>query len=315
MRDNWRPNADVEVLQKRARMLQDIRAFFLLRQVMAVETPLLTSAGITDPSIESVCAEIDSQQYFLQTSPEYPMKRLLCAGSGDIYQIAKVFRGAECGRYHNPEFTLLEWYRLGFTDEMLANEVIELIEIVAGRSFVVESVAYAALFRQRWDLDIFSASTDTLEELSRHAGVHPGTAMTCDSWLDLLLSMTITPEFPQDRLTIVRDYPASQASLARKHSNGLTAGRFEIYWGGVELANGYHELADAAEQRQRFEADNQQRKENDQLSMPLDERFLQALEGGLPDCSGVALGLDRLLMCVAGADQLQDVLAFPIDSV
>ncbi len=304
---SWRPGADREALEARARLLQGIRAFFLARDVLEVETPLLSRAGNTDPAIESfrVC-----DGGYLHTSPEFPMKRLLAAGSGDIYQICKVFRRGEAGRYHNPEFTLLEWYRLGFDDRRLANEVVELIGTLAARPLPVQHIGYQRLFTETLGIDPLSAELPALEAAARIADVHPGCEMPRDDWLDLLLSHCITPDFPADRLTIVTDYPASQAALARLRDDGRTAARFEVYWGSLELANGYHELTDAQEQRCRVAAEQAERRQRGLPPVPADEYFLVALDAGLPDCAGVALGVDRLLMKLIGAAHIGEVIAF-----
>jgi lysyl-tRNA synthetase class 2 len=311
---SWRPAASHDVLKARARMLQGIRAFFMAREVREVETPVFSQAGNTDPSITPVAATINGNPGFLQTSPEFPMKRLLAAGSGDIYQICKAFRDSESGRYHNPEFTLLEWYRLGFDHHRLMDEVIQLIREVGGSEasqLQVETYAYHALFLRSLGLDVLSASDAVLEALAQARGVHPGCPLARDAWLDLLLSHCITSRFPADQLTVIVDYPATQAALARLNADGVTAARFEIYWGGVELANGYHELLDGDEQRQRLQQEARKRAEHHLPAIRQDEHFLQAVEAGLPDCAGVALGLDRLLMKLIGADHIDEVIAFP----
>jgi len=289
-------------------MLHRIRAFFMARGVLEVETPLLSRAGNTDPSIASleVC-----DGGWLHTSPEFPMKRLLAAGSGDIYQICKVFRGGESGRFHNPEFTLLEWYRLGFDDRRLADEVVTLIGEVAERRFDVVSVSYRDLFLDALGIDPLRTGVVELQTLANARGIAPDGDMSRDDWLDLLLSHVVTPSFPADRLTVVTDYPASQAALARLNGDGEMAARFEIYWGPLELANGYFELRDPVEQRRRVAAEQSARRQRGLPSIRADERFLQAIDHGLPDCAGVALGLDRLLMKVLGAEHIEEVIAFP----
>ena len=304
---SWRPGATPHALAERARMLQRIRAFFMARGVLEVETPLLSRAGNTDPSITSleVC-----DGGWLHTSPEFPMKRLLAAGSGDIYQICKVFRGGESGRFHNPEFTLLEWYRLGFDDRRLANEVVALIGEVAARRLDVVSVSYRERFLDALGIDPLTARVGELQALARSCGIAPDADMPRDDWLDLLLSHLITPSFPADRLTVVTDYPASQAALARVDADGETAARFEIYWGPLELANGYFELSDPVEQRRRVDAEQSARRQRGLPPIRADERFLQAIDHGLPDCAGVALGLDRLLMKMVGAEHIGEVMAF-----
>ena len=310
---SWKPSAGHGALQARARMLQGVRAFFFARDVLEVETPLLSRGGNSDPAIESlrVC-----NGGWLHTSPEFAMKRLLAAGSGDIFQVCKVFRSAEAGRFHNPEFTILEWYRLGLDERQLADEVAALIHHLADvddAALPVRRIPYASLFEDAFGIDPLDTSIDRLEALAQARGVHPGCEMAHDDWLDLLLSHCITPEFSEQCLTVVTDYPASQAALARLNSDGRTAARFELYWGTVELANGYHELIDAGEQRRRVERERRTRRQRGQADVSPDEHFLQAVEAGLPDCAGVALGLDRLLMKLLGVAHIREVVAFPAD--
>jgi len=314
MPDCWRPVATRDILKQRAKMLQNIRAFFSQRDVLEVETPALSRAATTDPTIHSVEARLAGELRYLHTSPEFPMKRLLAAGSGDIFQVCKVFRAEESGRYHNPEFSLLEWYRLGFDEHRLADEVVELIFSLSPSGMLSSpaiKISYQALFKERLGIDPFAISIDDLEAFARQKSIHPGCELSHDAWLDLIFSHCLEPEFADDSLTIVYDYPASQAALARIHLNEPTAARFEIFWGSIQLANGFYELADYAEQQQRFDAELQMRKEAGIPVTPLDTLFLQALKGGLPNCAGVALGLDRLLMCIVGATHIDGVLAFP----
>jgi len=295
-------------------MLQSIRSFFSQRDVLEVETPALSRAATTDPTIHSVEARLAGELRYLHTSPELPMKRLLTAGSGDVFQICKVFRAEESGRYHNPEFSLLEWYRLGFDEHRLADEVVELIASLSPSGMLSSpaiKISYQALFKQRLGIDPFDISIDDLEALARKKSIHPGCELSHDAWLDLIFSHCLESEFANDLLTIVYDYPASQAALARIHLNEPTAARFEIFWGSIELANGFYELADYSEQRQRFNAELHLREERKLPQITVDNYFLQALQEGLPDCAGVALGLDRLLMCLVGAAHIDEVLAFP----
>ncbi len=310
----WRPVATRDTLGQRAQMLQNIRGFFSRRDVLEVETPALSRAATTDPAIHSVEARLAGELRYLHTSPEFPMKRLLAAGSGDIFQICKVFRAEESGRYHNPEFSLLEWYRLGFDEHRLADEVVELISSLSPSSMLSSpavKISYQALFKERLGIDPFDVSIDALEALARRKSIHPGCELSHDAWLNLIFSHCLEPEFANDFLTIVYDYPASQAALARIHLNEPTAARFEIFWGSIELANGFYELADSAEQRQRFNAELHLREERNLPQITVDDDFLQALQEGLPDCAGVALGLDRLLMRLVGATHIDEVLAFP----
>jgi lysyl-tRNA synthetase class 2 len=315
---DWKPSASLTMLKIRARLLQRIRAFFQDREVLEVETPLLSSAAVTDPHIESYA--IKNSQYgkprYLHTSPEFAMKRLLAAGSGSIYQVCKVFRQGEVGRWHNPEFTMLEWYRLGFDHQQLMAEVDCLLrELVDGYLTLgdTQHLTYRDAFQQYAGLDPHSASTDQLQAKVKEHGIDvTGLDENCkDPWLDLLMTHVVEPALPRECPVFIYDYPASQAALARIRQDAPpVAERFELYIFGMELANGFHELTDAQEQRQRFVADNQARAAAGLSSMPIDEHFLAALDAGLPACAGVALGVDRLVMLAAGAKSISEVLAF-----
>lgn len=322
----WHPAAALAVLRLRARLLAEIRAFFAAREVLEVETPVLSAAAVTDPNLISfatVCSEPGSgrRSLYLQTSPEFAMKRLLAAGSGCIYQIARVFRDGEAGRRHNPEFVLLEWYRVGFDHHRLMTEVAALVSALLGLPpGESERLSYAALFRRHLDLDPHRAPVAALAACAQAQGLAAPPGMPADDpdpWLDLLLSHCIQPHLGHGRPTFVYDYPASQAALARLRREGdyEVGERFELYLNGVELANGFHELADAAEQRRRFAAENRLRARRGLPPMPVDEYLLAALDSGLPPCAGVALGFDRLVMLAAGADLLGEAMAFPIDRV
>lgn len=292
------------------------------RGVAEVETPACCSAAVTDPALESLTTLFTGpgapagKPLFLHTSPEFAMKRLLAAGSGPIYQICKVFRDGEAGRFHNPEFTLLEWYRPGYDLHQLMDELSELVRYVVKETLPEHRLSYKALFEQHLGMDPHSASLDALRQCAIKRGIAGSDALQMadsDSWLDLLLTHCIEPQMGSGML-LVYDYPASQASLAQIRPGKIPlAERFELYLNGVELANGFHELADAMEQRQRFQQDLEKRRRKNQPVPPADERFLAALEAGLPDCSGVALGVDRLLMCIAEADHIDQVLSFPVD--
>lgn len=325
-RPAWRPSADLATLRLRAELLARIRTFFAVRGVLEVETPALSAAAITEPNLASFSTVYTGpglrcgQPLYLHTSPEFPMKRLLAAGSGCIYQIARVFRDGEAGRRHNPEFTLLEWYRVGFDHHRLMDEVAELVtELLAGRLALAEPerLSYRELFQRHLDLNPHQAGVAELAACAEVQGVPipPGMpADDVDPWLDLLLTHCIEPSLGQGRLTFVYDYPASQAALARlRPDDPLVGERFELYLNGVELANGFHELGDAGEQRCRFEAENAARQPLGLPVMPVDENLLAALEAGLPDCAGVALGFDRLAMLAAGKTALAEVLAFPVE--
>ncbi|OBS10445.1 EF-P lysine aminoacylase EpmA [Acidihalobacter prosperus] len=313
---DWEPSAEREALVQRARLLAAVRAYFAAHGALEVETPVLSAAATTDPMIESFAVSDGGAARYLQTSPEFPMKRLLAAGSGDIYQICRVFRAGEQGRYHNPEFTLLEWYRLGWDDTRLADEVAALIGVVAdalgvASSFEVARLTYAQAFDACLGLDPHRASTADLAATAAAAGVRPDVPLPRDAWLDLLVGAVVAPAFPETRLTVLTDYPASQAALARVHAGDPpVAARFEVFAGALELANGFHELTDAAEQARRFDADVQARAGAGAPVRPPDRRLIAALAAGLPDCAGVALGLDRLLMWLSGRERLADVIAF-----
>lgn len=314
----WRPTASRQALRQRAALLADLRRFFAEREVLEVETPLLAAATVADLHLHSLSCRLEGPgggtRFFLQTSPEYAMKRLLAAGSGSIYQISKAFRDGEAGRLHNPEFTMLEWYRAGFDHHALMDEVEALLRTVLSCP-PGERYTYREVFGHHLGLDPHRASVDELASVARERGIEFGGAAPTarDEWLQLLLAECIEPCFDLDRPTFLTDFPPSQAALARvRLGDPPVAERFEVYLGGVELANGFHELADAAEQRRRFESDLEKRRRAGLPEVPLDERLLAALEAGLPDCAGVALGVDRLLMLVTGAADLAEILAFPI---
>lgn len=315
---NWQPGADHSALRARAALLADIRAYFLAHDILEVETPLLCEYGVTDPAIEPLCVttgssvdtSIDRTRY-LQSSPEYTMKRLLAAGSGPIYQISKAFRDGEAGSRHNPEFSLLEWYQPGFDHHQMMEQVAELVMSAVGNQAITR-FSYRELFLKFLSVDPFAASSGDLERLARDKLDLDFHSSDRDLWLDLLMSHLIEPAISELGVCFVYDYPASQAALSRVVSSGdVEVGqRFELYINGVELANGYCELTDAKEQRARFIADNIKRKERGQAERPLDEFLLAAMEHGLPACSGVALGIDRLLMVATGTSDIRQLLAF-----
>ncbi len=304
-------------------MLARIREFFAARGVLEVETPVLSGAATTDPNLHSLECRYHSpnpRRLYLHTSPEFAMKRLLVAGSGSIYQLAKVFRDNEAGRWHNPEFTLLEWYRVGVDHHTLMDEVAALVHsVLADRapSGPVQKLSYREAFEQSLGIDPHSAPVAALADRAREHGLSIPAGMpddNPDAWRDLLLTHAVEPRLGRGQLTFIYDYPASQAALARiRPGSPPLAERFELYIEGVEIANGFHELADAVEQRARFERDNARRRERGEPALPMDERLLAALETGLPDCSGVALGFDRLVMFAADARSIGEVIAFPID--
>jgi lysyl-tRNA synthetase class 2 len=319
---DWRPTASVEALRLRAGLLERVRGHFARCGVLEVETPALVRAAVSDVHLESLRVVVDAAQGatagFLQTSPEYAMKRLLCAGAPDLYQVCRAFRAGESGRRHNPEFTMIEWYRRGHDQHALMRDVEALVQAaLAGHREVAASdfVAYREAFARVVGVDPLRAGVGSLLDALERRGLDvPATLRRDplrDDLLDLAMGTLVPASFATDRLTFVHDFPASQAALARVH--GEVAERFEAFWGPLELANGFHELGDAAEQRARFAADNRLRAARGQPVRDVDERFLQALAHGLPDCAGVALGFDRLAMVAAHADRIDDVLAFPYE--
>ena len=295
-------------------MLGRIRSFFASREILEVETPLLCKAGVTDPALEPLTVEHGTSitgPRFLQTSPEYAMKRLLASHGQPIFQLAKAFRDGEAGARHNPEFTMLEWYRPGFDHHKLMAEVAELVRYCIGRR-ELHTYSYRQLFRELLSVDPFTTTVAELQALAR-SRIDTG-AITGDKnlWLDLLMSHVVEPQLATRGLCFVYDYPASQAALAQiSEVDGVLVGhRFELYVDGLELANGYRELTDPVEQRLRFDRDNLQRRDRGLVQRPVDEQLLAAMAHGLPQCSGVALGVDRLLMLATGYTDIRDVLAF-----
>ncbi len=306
------------MLRLRAELYALVRRFFAERGVLEVETPILSAAGNTEPNIEGFrtrfTGHVDAgpRERYLRTSPEYPLKRLLAEGLGDCYELGRVFRNGEAGRHHNPEFTMLEWYRVGFDHRRLAAETVELVrhaQHLAGQAGDARTVAYRDLFRERLGIDPFEADLAGLRAPLADYGIDPE-GLTRDDWLDLLLTHRIQPAFRPGDITVIHDWPASQCALARiRRDDPPVAERFELYLGRHELANGYHELDDAAEQRARFEGENRKRKRRGQPALPLDENLLGTLDA-LPDCAGVALGIERLVMCLLESDAIADVMAF-----
>lgn len=284
--------------------------------MLEVDTPALSRAAATDRHLASFRVEgASGTRFYLHTSPEFPMKRLLAAGSGDIWQLCKVFREGETGRLHNPEFTLVEWYRLGFDPRRLMREVHELLaELLPAVSAAAEYLSYREAFQRHAGLDPFNCGQQDCMRVLQDSGrqVPPESDLDQDGWLDLVAGELVYPELGRRGLAFIYDYPTSQAALARvRAGDPAVAERFEVFFRGIELANGFHELLDAAEQRRRFQADRDYRRSHGLPEVPLDENLLAALKSGLPDCAGVALGLDRVLMLAAGAQSLDEVIAFP----
>lgn len=320
--NDWRPSASLEVIKERADMLRQIRAFFHARGVMEVDTPVLSAAANTDPQISSFTTHYEGPaappdgRMFLHTSPEFAMKRLLVAGSGAIYQLCKVFRNGEAGRRHNPEFTLLEWYRPGYDHHALMDEVEALLTgVLPARVKTSRRISYRQAFIEHAGFDPLAAGMELIRECAGRHGLNDIVGLDRqdrDGWLDLLIDQVVIPNL--NGMVFIYDYPASQASLARINpEDPRVAERFECFIDGMELANGFHELTDAGEQQQRFLADNRKREGNARPALPLDHRLIDALQQGMPACAGVALGVDRVLMLRAGVSSIAEVLAFPID--
>lgn len=317
----WQPTTSLATLHLRARLLSRIRQFFAERQVLEVETPLLSQATVTDKYLQSFQTNYhfanpeQKQTLYLQTSPEFAMKRLLAAGSGAIYQLCKAFRNqGESGRTHNPEFTMLEWYRPGFNHHDLMDEMESLLKIILGCPSA-QRFSYAELFQHYLQLDPHQASIEPLKQTAHRFNLATENLICLekDDWLNLLMTHCIEPQLPKHPVFIY-DFPASQAALARiRPGEPALAERFEVYVQGLELANGFHELSSASEQRQRFKNDLIQREQAGYPLVPIDERLLAALEQGLPDCAGVALGVDRLIMLAAGKNSINEVITFPIE--
>lgn len=314
------PSADFETLRLRARLNAALRGFFAERDVPEVETPMLSQAGNTDPNVASFSTTFSGhvsaglRMRWLRTSPEFPLKRLLAAGFGDCYELGRVFRDGEAGGRHNPEFTMLEWYRVGWDQFQLADETVALVQaalaLVDRRAGVVQTT-YCALYRDVLGLDPMTAGERDLQAALGDVRIDPE-GLTRDDWLDLLMTHRIQPANPADRILVVHDYPASQCMLARvvERDGAPVAERFELYLGALELANGYHELADGAEQRGRFERDHALRRARGSDLPAIDDALLAALDAGFPDCAGVALGVDRLMMAMLGTGRIADVVAF-----
>jgi len=306
------------MLKQRAKLYANIRSFFAERDVLEVDTPILSSAANCDINVDSFCAD---SNYYLQTSPEFAMKRLLAAGMGAIYQISHSFRQAESGHLHNPEFTLLEWYQPSWSMAELIQEVSDLLSCCINPTLkqgplVVREISYAELFSKTTGLDAHNTSIEALRAYTQTQN-NPEAEKICGDrladWLDYIFSMYIQPSLAKDELVIVSYYPSCQAMLAKLTSDiPAKAIRFEVYYQAVELANGYEELTDASIQQQRFEAELAERKANGKVMVPMDQNLIDALSSGMPACSGVALGLDRLLMLMMNVTSINDVLSFPI---
>ena len=318
--EQWQPTASVKNLLTRAKLLAEIRRFFTDRGLLEVETPVLSEFGVTDVHLATFSTEFispfgeQSKTLWLSTSPEYHMKRLLAAGSGPIFQIGKVFRNEEAGNRHNPEFTMLEWYRPHFDMYRLINEVDDLLQQIL-ECPPAESMSYQFAFQQYVGLDPLSADLSELVEKAEKHQLIGAENESRDTLLQFLFSTVVEPQIGQEAPVVVYHFPASQAALAQISSEDLrVAERFEFYYKGLELANGFHELSDAREQLRRFQQDNLQREKMGLPVRAIDMRLLAALQAGIPNCSGVALGVDRLLMIAMGTESIKDVISFAIDN-
>ena len=318
--NNWAPSADIQTLKQRAIIIAKIRKFFAERDVMEVETPSLSAASVTDVHLATFATEFvgpgnaEGQPLYMQTSPEFAMKRLLAAGSGAIYQLAKAFRNEESGRHHNPEFTMLEWYRPGFDEFDLMNEIDELMQLILNCE-KASSVSYQQIFIDVLGLDPLEAKLRELQQLATEKGYGDIAESEThkDTLLQLLFCMEVEPKIGIEAPCFVYHFPASQAALAKLlPDDKRVAGRFELYFKGMELANGFNELTDSKEQAARFAEDNQLRVQMGLPEVAADERFLAALAHGLPQCSGVALGIDRLVMLATGKSSIKEVIAFDV---
>ena len=318
--EQWQPTASVKNLLTRAKLLAEIRRFFTDRGLLEVETPVLSEFGVTDVHLATFSTEFispfgeQSKTLWLSTSPEYHMKRLLAAGSGPIFQIGKVFRNEEAGNRHNPEFTMLEWYRPHFDMYRLINEVDDLLQQIL-ECPPAESMSYQFAFQQYVGLDPLSADLSELVEKAEKHQLIGAENESRDTLLQFLFSTVVEPQIGQEAPVVVYHFPASQAALAQISSEDLrVAERFEFYYKGLELANGFHELSDAREQLRRFQQDNLQREKMGLPVRVIDTRLLAALQAGIPNCSGVALGVDRLLMIAMGTESIREVISFAIDN-
>lgn len=322
---NWLPSAEITLLKQRAVIIQNIRSFFIGRELLEVETPALSQSGVTDPhlfcfksyfvgaDIEANNIEVQGVPLYLQTSPEFHMKRLLSAGSGSLFQISKAFRNEESGRFHNPEFTLLEWYRVGFDHFQLMDEMEQLLQLILNCASC-QRLTYQQAFKQVLNVDPLSVSIEVLKASGSHLNLGEvlDNESDYDTVLQLLFCFAIEPVIANETPCFVYNFPASQAALARiSPIDTRVAERFEVYYKGIELANGFHELSDSDEQLKRFEKDNRRRKINNLPEMPIDFRFVASLKN-LPDCAGVALGIDRLVMVATEQKHIDDVVSFTI---
>lgn len=310
MHESWRPSASIETLRARAQLLARIRAFFATRGVMEVDTPVVSAHATVDCHIESLRT---ADGRWLHTSPEFPMKRLLAAGSGAIYQLCHVFRAGDDGRVHNPEFMMLEWYRPGWDHRQLMDEVAELLVATGAPRADAQRQTYRAAWLEHAGVDPFAAELPALVRALCERADPPADAARFDreTWLDFGMAFVVGPRLGRAAPCFIHDFPAAQAALARvRPGEPPLAERFELFWRGLELANGFHELGDAREQQRRFQADQARRLETGRVAPAFDANLIAALEAGLPDCAGVAVGMDRLLMLLLGLDNVAATMPF-----
>jgi len=318
---DWQPSCSLELLQLRAAVLRTIRTYFYEQEVLEVETPILCQSIGTDPYLDFFSTDFAAKSYYLQTSPEFSMKRLLAAGMGSCYQITKSFRQGEAGRYHNPEFTILEWYRVGFDLSDLMDDVENLLcPLLRDTRFngSVERCAYVDIFKKYTGLNSLQFSLPAYQAVAEKfncSDAHQLCGEDHSLWLDFLFSLCVQNELGKKGVCMIYNYPACLSSLARLNKdNELLSERVEVFVNGIEMGNGYFELTDVVEQEKRFEREIELRKQNKSTAVNKDARFLAALNSGLPDCSGLAIGLDRLLMVLSDQDKIADVLAFSIEN-
>lgn len=311
--DSWQPTAGPAVLRLRARLCDRIRTFFAATGALEVDTPVLVRTVPAEPHIRPVCADVAGRRVCLRTSPEAAMKRLLAAGAGDCWQLGPVFRDGEVGRWHQPEFRMLEWYRVGVDHHELMDDVEALLSAALAAETTIppaRRLTYREAFVRCAGIDPLADETSALRVAAERCGHGEVSGLDDDDrdgWLDWLLAAVVIPALDPAVPVFIHAWPAGQAALARLDPDDpRVASRFELYWQGVELANGFHELIDAVEQRARLEGAAD-------AGVPLDTALLGALEAGLPDCAGVALGFDRLVMLAAGAERLDEVVSFPLD--
>lgn len=321
MTNDWQPSCNVEALQLRAAMLHEIRAYFYAQNVLEVETPILCHSIGTDPYLDFFATTMGGMELYLQTSPEFSMKRLLAAGSGSIYQITKSFRQGESGCYHNPEFTLLEWYRVGFDLHALMDDAEGLlVPLLAKNVFLrtTQRLSYVEVFEKYTGLNPLEFSLPKYQQVAEDFGLYDAHNVCANDhslWLDFLFSLCVQKKLVKNQLCMIYNYPACLPSLARLNKdNNLLVDRVELFINGVEIANGYFELTDADEQEARFEQEILQREKNKAFAVEKDRRLLSALKSGLADCSGIAIGLDRLLMVLGEKEKIDDVLSFSISN-